>query len=156
MHIIFHHIPRTGGTELIQNLTLKHARTPYDMPIDYNGTVLSSHWAFRDYTGDGFYFTLLRDPVDMFYSGWHYFRRSLLKLPYIGLIRSIPTFDMYVDVCKCMDHYFPLPELDLDFDRFDAIGWTERRKTYSYRRDEITEMLSRHGYTESKMKALVR
>lgn len=79
----FHHIPKTGGTSIIRaisNIGLIHQairpenKTSYE-PMIYPSTgLLSSHWYFDNHWPDGKHFTILRHPVDMFFSFYFYIK----------------------------------------------------------------------------------
>lgn len=98
----------------------------------------SSHFAFKDYDGDGFYFTWVRNPVDMFYSGFRFYQRhdrphvnyepAETKAFISNYIRPDVTLEQYVD--RCLDEkpafMFPQTMFDLNWSRFDFVGVTER------------------------------
>ena len=182
MKLIFHHIPKAGGTSVLHSLRQvhKHKRIAFASNVSNikigNG-FYSSHYYFKDYEGDGLYFTWIRNPVDMFYSAFSYYSQPNKPHPlykpeatraWLADAVKHPTLEAYVDAALDENHVdtFPRGLLDLNWDRFDFVGVTERMRSSlaafsdlvgatlpikhsnrssgakDYRRDEVEAMLS--------------
>ena len=144
MQIVFHHIPKAGGSSVIRSFSVKKNRLAFqDQADDWTKVRLidglnSSHYAFKDYDGKAFYMTWVRNPADMFYSGFRFYSRSAKPHPEYRpvetrrfirqYVKQCETIEQYTDQCLSDDHphTFPRGMFDLHWDRFDFIGVTER------------------------------
>lgn len=141
MLIVFHHIQKTGGTSVVNSLSrcLPHTRATFSdidiRPFGDHG-LFSSHHAFKDYDGPGLFITWIRNPVDMFYSGWRYYSgagrphpnyKPTETLEFIRRYIKPTSLKEYVDKCLEIDHphMFPRTMFDLPWERFDFVGVTE-------------------------------
>lgn len=145
---VFHHIPKSGGTSVRRaaeaaGFTEVAAQNPESDSLPeflVHGDFLSSHFLFADYDpapGD-VYFTWLRDPIDMFFSGYHYWRMAHVEVvgfefsaPMVEFMRGVarhPSARDYVDAVldERPRHVFPRGLFTLPWERFHFIGRTDR------------------------------
>ena len=146
--LIFHHVPKTAGTYVLNELAKSTGGRPVRIPQTSRRTGLrhatgllnSSHHAFqnvRPEDGD-FFFTWLRDPVAMAFSAFSYFKARpqfagaavVSPNPLFAVqVRRIQEFDSvedYVDAALA-DSFpiFPAGHFTLDWSRFHFVGFTE-------------------------------
>lgn len=100
----------------------------------------SSHWAFRNYIpADGeFYMTWLRNPVDLFYSAWNYFRTETKKAARDALFEPLYTqvenmyrfkkFDAFLDAALNGMCVYPQYQFNINWEEFHFIGFAERMR----------------------------
>ena len=142
--IVFHHVPKTGGTYVLRALaaSLRHARArPLErlLPVRfrrvgltsrwpasrwlvdlcrlrYHG--LSSHWAFHpsrfNPRGFDFYFTWLRDPGEMFLSAWRYYRDIGFDVEVSPRLRLTRQVEL-IRTASCLGEYLGRCEAGADF-----------------------------------------
>lgn len=148
--IIFHHLKKSGGTSVIQNLRYalrSHKRIGFEDTVDdlyrfidnnKKIKIFSSHYAFADYEkrDDEFYITWIRNPVDMFYSAWSFYREQPDKI-HLQMVPAIHKTGFnaqhaFDDISEwinfCIDgprRFFPMDEFNADFDSFNFIGRCE-------------------------------
>lgn len=150
MRLVFHHIHKAGGgsfkeslkaagfrwckatfNENVQDMRAWMAKQPQE------DAVYASHYLFRDYDGPLPYVTWIRDPVDMFYSCFHWCRKNGVS-PYhkpkatreflARVLMKHRDLESYVDDVLENDyqHVYPQGAFDLNWGRFDFIGVTGR------------------------------
>jgi hypothetical protein len=155
--IVFHHIPKAGGTSVVKALSqrMRHKRLAFQHEADDWRKVglidglNSSHYTFRDYAGPELFITWIRNPADMFYSAWRYYGagsrphpnyRPLETRDFLREFVGASTLEEYVDRCLEADHphTFPRGLFDLPWERFGFVGVTERMQESL---DALGEML---------------
>ena len=152
--IVFHHIPKTGGTcvlEALKSYGVTQARIPwvglrngrafldgYRLPASGNvPMVVSSHHAFHperfDDMIDELYVTWVRNPIDMVYSSYAYFHGAVqghIARPthLFSRILKHPTLESYIDaVLADAMPFFPMTFFTgLELDAFDFVGSSNR------------------------------
>ena len=145
---VFHHIPKSGGTSVKQAVEASGALCCWvnDRAESLEGALArgaqwyASHFLFRDYmpaAGD-VYFTWIRDPVELFFSGYYYWRDPRIEVlgfefdaPMVEFMRRVGRYEdarAYVDAVleERPKHVFPRGLFNLAWDRFDFIGRTDR------------------------------
>lgn len=146
MRIVFHHIPKAGGTSVVKALSqaTRHHRIAFQRQLwgeDAMGArgCYSSHYSFADHQpADGdFYFTWVRNPADMFYSAWRYYKCRVrpnkhyqpeATARFLREFAGAASLEEYTDRCLEADHphTFPRGLFDLPWERFHFVGVTER------------------------------
>lgn len=162
--IIFHHVPKTGGTFVVKCLTEnlansnkfpkkceriefnKRCRSPQDFIEHKRGQIamVSSHWAFGPKTfkknKEDFYISWRRDPVEMFFSAWRFYRgegawaRNVAKperlRKQIVLMQDCAGLEDYVKKCEQGTDFFPCGSIDeLNWGKFDFVGSCENMES---------------------------
>lgn len=168
--IIFHHIPKTASTYVRLHtekaiggksciIRLCHLENPHYRSPQLRGTIdrmsasiylVASHYAFRDYVpveGE-LYITWLRNPVDLFYSAWNYFRRSATPSIQASLFKPLRDqvihmcrhkgFNTYLDAALGGMSVYPQLQFDLDWKAFGFVGVAEQMQ---YSLSRLSSML---------------
>lgn len=160
--IIFHHIPKTAGNYVISAVVNgladtgrphSYYRTNYNDAAPDLGVlrasqgIVASHWAYdpkraevhgQRQEGD-IYLTWVRDPVEMFFSGWEFYRNGAAAIPrghhtllqeQIALMWRAESFEQYMEWCvEPATYCFPCGQLwpgDPRLGVFDFVGRCER------------------------------
>lgn len=157
--IIFHHIPKAAGTyvrlrvaEAAEGKAVvvrsAHLDNPSYRPPLLRGTIdrmsrenvsiVTSHWAFRNYTpvkGE-LYITWFRNPIDLFYSAWNFYRSIMTPKTLLDLFKPLraqitglcqcENFDAYLSAALGGMNVYPQLQFNLDWKAFDFIGFAER------------------------------
>lgn len=166
---VFHAVPRTGSNSVTNaagfaGLKWQRAYESLDETFEIlqarsPGHVwFVSHFLFADYEpepGDA-YFSWIRDPVDLFWSGFRYWRtrklhRTEFRPGMVDFMADLAKFDdarHYADVVleeKPAD-VFPRGLLDLNWEKFDFVGHTgDMRRSIARFNDQYgTELGYRH------------
>jgi hypothetical protein len=152
---VFHHIPKAGGSSVVKafreaniqdcRISFKDkVRSPQEGFNKNTGAQLySSHYAFWDYEPEAkdIYFTWIRNPVDMFYSGFYFYKQGNKPHPdyqpkeslfFIkNCLRPCKTIEEYVDfvLAEQPDRAFPRYMFDLPWERFHFIGDTNQMQS---------------------------
>ncbi len=147
--LIFHHIPRTGGTFVIESLVksleysnlypYSHCRVGFNdninnidsfiFTIKRDFAFISSHWAFNPKffhkKNNEFYFTWKRDPERMFLSAWEYYRLNKNIAP--NTIRLKNQVNL-IRNCKNIKEYIQECENGKDFFPCGNVDDTKNKK----------------------------
>lgn len=169
---VFHHIPKTGGIAVTAaaeraGLRWERAWTGQETLKSFaaanaDRSWWSSHFLFRDYEPgpDEVYFTWIRHPVDMFYSGYFFWREHELRgeefpiREMTGFMRSVGQYEdarAYTDgvLARSHEHAFPRGLFNLDWGQFHFIGQTDRMD------ESLTAFNARFGTNLAPVKANV-